>query len=78
MISFIADCKAGVCPNIMARFREEWYASRTYKALARGARSPKGTPPADWRPRGSQYVQKSLSVRKAYRKASQARLDGFD
>ena len=65
-------------PDLMARFREEWYATRTYKALALRKRREESTLEDYKRPGGSQYFQKPLQVRKAIRKTQATqRLDGF-
>ncbi len=61
----------------MTRFREDWYATRTYKALAAGATHKSDTLAADIRARRAQYFQKSLQGRKAIKKALQARMNGI-
>jgi len=72
------DCKAGVCPNLMTRFREEHYATRGWKA----AFTPRGDPKTSVikshpRPGRAQYFQKSLSVRKAIARAQAAQIRMF-
>ncbi len=52
----------------MTRFREEIYAAAWYKAAVRKSRAVADFQ-GDAGARGSQYFQKSLSVRKAIRKA---------
>ena len=61
----------------MSRFREEYYATRSYKAFVRRAGNPKAAAEADERARRAKYFKKSLSVRKAIDQATQARLSGF-
>jgi len=63
----------------MTRFREEVYAARWYKALARREGRPQAAPDADTWASRAQHVQKPLSLRKKIRKAqtAQSRLDGF-
>ena len=62
----------------MTRFREEYYATKAYKAeIARRARGPASAVEADRRARWAQYSKKSSQVRKKIYKAAQARLSGF-
>ncbi len=66
-----------MCPNLMTRFREEWYATRRYKALARRTESAKPDPERDERESRRFYFQKPLKVRQAVNaahKKNQARL----
>jgi len=62
----------------MARFREEYYEKRSYKArLARGRKSPQSAAEADRAASRAEYLKKPPSVRKAIHKAAQERLNGF-
>ena len=63
---------------LMSRFREEWYATRRYKALTRRKDRTEIIAEGDSRARRSQYLSQSLPVRKAIHKAQTARLDGFE
>ncbi len=62
----------------MARFREEWYATRRYKALARREEGQKSDPEPDpWQSR-LEYLHKPLQVRKAIKKnQATERMNGF-
>ena len=62
----------------MSRFREEVYASKSNKAqTARRRRGPETPDEADARKSRAEYFKNSPEARKAIRKATQARLNGF-
>ncbi len=62
----------------MTRFREEWYATRRYKALARRNASPCLPVEKVETAARALYFQKPRAVRKAIDKAqAQKRLSGF-
>ncbi len=65
MLSSIADCKAGVCPNLMTRFREEYYVPQAKKARAKKAAQARRSTTA-----GSDIDRARAAIRAEYFKDS--------
>ena len=61
MVGYRAVDEAGVCPNLMTRFREEYYVPEAKKEKQKGARSSARATAISWSKIRAKHIRESRS-----------------